>query len=534
MLLGQTYDLGKERTGLQIFPADVEKNAQRIERYSTDSQYRMVENAAEVKDFLDIQGKLSLKVKSGLVDVSGEGAYLKDSSSKTDGLEILVKLHFETVTFTIPSWVKPNADWSLLNEKFIGTHYCRSITYGGDLIASVRVSANNAFDLQRIKGAINGGVNAKSFEAEIKGKLEMLQQNAADTSSLEISYYASVPLQGVSHDIEGLLKLVEQFPEHVKKVNDGLGNPLRMELHDLAALKQGAKPYLENRALTDELEDLEFQFDDLRETRRKLGIWVTALPPAAPEGVNKKIEQFTDQVNRVFGLYLQTIADLDVSKGASTQPLKDAFAAYGGKDGDMLPHKYVRMLTALQKDIYESNPELKPRVGGALYTRWGRGECPKDEEASVVGVMSSSEVTPDGGSGDFVCIPPDPINPSQKDYFQGEDDPDDHLIVSPLRYVGEASRFSHMSLKQVSCAKCRVAGRTASLMMVASTKCPSPEWTLEYSGVLMAPGMTSGMGLFVCMDSAMAPPDQEEGRAPALCGVHHLRNEIKSGVFEHQ
>ncbi|KAG8173450.1 hypothetical protein JTE90_018650 [Oedothorax gibbosus] len=47
------------------------------------------------------------------------------------------------------------------------------------------------------------------------------------------------------------------------------------------------------------------------------------------------------------------------------------------------------------------------------------------------------------------------------------------------------------------------------MMMVASTKCPSPEWTLEYSGVLMAPGMTSAIGLFVCVDSAMAPPDQE-------------------------
>ena len=58
----------------------------------------MVENAQEMKDFLDVSGKLSLKIKSGIVDVSGEGRYLKDSSFKSNGLEILIKLHFETVS----------------------------------------------------------------------------------------------------------------------------------------------------------------------------------------------------------------------------------------------------------------------------------------------------------------------------------------------------------------------------------------------------------------------------------------------------
>ncbi|GFR03431.1 stonustoxin subunit alpha [Trichonephila clavata] len=99
MLLGQTYDLGKEKPGLQIFPVDVEKNATVVQHYFTDSQYRMVENSADVKDFLSISGKLSLKIKAGLIDVSGEGSYLKDSSTKTNGIEILVKVHFETVWF---------------------------------------------------------------------------------------------------------------------------------------------------------------------------------------------------------------------------------------------------------------------------------------------------------------------------------------------------------------------------------------------------------------------------------------------------
>lgn len=64
---------------------------------------------------------------------------------------------------------------------------------------------------------------------------------------MEINYYASVPLHGVSYTIDGLLKLVNEFPDHVKKVNNGLGNPLRMELFPLSSLKEGYPAYFENR-----------------------------------------------------------------------------------------------------------------------------------------------------------------------------------------------------------------------------------------------------------------------------------------------
>ncbi|GBO45916.1 hypothetical protein AVEN_7487-1, partial [Araneus ventricosus] len=119
-----------------------------LQHYFTDSQYRMVENAAEVKDFLSISGKLSLKIKAGMVDVSGEGSYVKDSSSKTNGIEILVKVHFET----------------------------RNATYGGDLIASIRISSSNTYDLMRIKAAINGGLNVGggSFPGNIDGNVFFL------------------------------------------------------------------------------------------------------------------------------------------------------------------------------------------------------------------------------------------------------------------------------------------------------------------------------------------------------------------------
>ncbi|CAL1275476.1 unnamed protein product [Larinioides sclopetarius] len=344
------------------------------------------------------------------------------------------------------------------------------------------------------------------------GKLELLKQNAQDSSSMEINYYASVPIHGVSYDVDGLLKLVEEFPEHVKKVNNGLGNPLRMELYPLSSLKEGIPAYLENRALKDQLDDLENQFDDLRETRRQIGIWNTGMPPILPEGVEEKVKKFTDKVNTIFGVYLKTIGDLDVSKNASTKPIEDAFTTY--EDGDyIMPQKYVQKFTELQKEIYAEHPELQPRIGGADYIRWGHTNCSNAEaEPTVVGVLTTSEIIQDGGSSQFICSSLDPTHVDPKDYFKdypGNDDPDTHLLVSPIRYLGEMKRFKNMYMKEIACVRCRVAIRTTVLVKTADKSCPNDKWTKEYEGYLMAPGQQSNKGEYICMDKDMKQPDGE-------------------------
>ncbi|GFY54204.1 MACPF domain-containing protein [Trichonephila inaurata madagascariensis] len=125
----------------------------------------------------------------------------------------------------------------------------RSLTYGGDLIAAVKITAKNKFDMERIKGSLSVGATGSggSFEGEIKAKLEKLQQEAQDSASMEINYYATVPIEGVSYTTDGLIKLVEEFPNHVKKINNGLGNPLRMEMVPLRVLEGDYAEYMENR-----------------------------------------------------------------------------------------------------------------------------------------------------------------------------------------------------------------------------------------------------------------------------------------------
>lgn len=528
MLLGQTYDLGKDKPGLLIYPRNITDEAVQIQQYFTDSQYRMVENAEQMKDFLDVSGKLSLKIKGGMLDVSGEGRYLKDSSAKSNGLEILVKLHFETVTMTIPSSKKPNSDWTTFPRRFLGTHYLRSLVFGGDLVASIRISGSGKEDLQRIKGAVSAGlkVGEGSFEGDIKGKLEMLKQSGLESSSMEINYYASVPIQGVSYSIDGLLKLVDNFPDHVKKVNKGLGNPLRMELYPLSSLDEGFTPYLENRALSDELDDLDSQFDDLRDTRQQLSLWISQLPPDVPNSAQKMIDDFANDLNSVYSIYVNTIGELDVAQGASTDPVKKAFEAYRGGDY-VLPKKYGRKFRSLQKRIYKEVPELQPNIGGAYYIHWGRSDCSSpNAETSLSGVAAASVTSQNGGSSNFLCSPLNPEQADPKNYFENfkptKYDLARNLLLSPIKYKGIMDRFKPMFNKNFACANCRIGNRTATLVKMAATSCPD-KWVKEYEGYVMAPGtFSTKFGEYICVDQSMKEPNGNIAFGGALEAVQEI------------
>lgn len=58
-------------------------------------------------------------------------------------------------TKTLKSESKPNPDWFLQSPQLLGTHYVRSITYGGELIASIRYKVKNSEDKERIAATID-------------------------------------------------------------------------------------------------------------------------------------------------------------------------------------------------------------------------------------------------------------------------------------------------------------------------------------------------------------------------------------------
>uniref|UniRef100_A0A2L2YUX2 Uncharacterized protein n=1 Tax=Parasteatoda tepidariorum TaxID=114398 RepID=A0A2L2YUX2_PARTP len=84
MLLGRTYDIKPDSPGVDIFPQEGIDSASIIQRLFTASQYRMVSDTQEARDFLGVSGDLSLKIKTGNIQMEGLGDYLRETYSRSN------------------------------------------------------------------------------------------------------------------------------------------------------------------------------------------------------------------------------------------------------------------------------------------------------------------------------------------------------------------------------------------------------------------------------------------------------------------
>ena len=98
LCIGRSYDAQTSKAGIDIFPGDIKIEETNVNQFSFE--YRVIKNSKDTKDLLNISGALSMKVKPGLVSVSGSGKYLSDNKKTEDTTEVLAVLKCLTVCFT--------------------------------------------------------------------------------------------------------------------------------------------------------------------------------------------------------------------------------------------------------------------------------------------------------------------------------------------------------------------------------------------------------------------------------------------------
>ncbi|KAG8194173.1 hypothetical protein JTE90_002378 [Oedothorax gibbosus] len=506
-LLGRTYDLKNETVGPDIFRAEDTANSRKIERYMTTSEYKVVSELSEATDFLDVSGKLALKLKTGAINIEGTGNYLKESKDFNNKVDLLIKVHYETVIETLPTTIKPIADWQEILKGSGWTHYIRSIKYGGDLIASVRFTAKNAADKQVIKAHVQGGLSSKSgsFSIGLQGNLEKIQSQIGDSATMDINYYATVPLLDVPRDIKGLVELVEKFPKQTNETNGNRGVPLSMEVFSLEALQKDTRTYWQTLALADQMVMLDDYLNDIRQAQQRLSDWLKTVPPTLPQEQNDKIGEFSsnlDQLERIFG---STIANLNISAQASADQFQPAFDAYIGDREEALPNMYVREVSRLKKDVMENTPSIDVDFGGAHFNYWGSKSCPSKTEEVFSGLMSTTDLSTHGvgGAMQFTCMPEEKQFPdvTVKDQEVFEEIP----RIQPVAFVSKKVD-AEGATTFVPCSICRVPGKTVSTTLIGTTDCPS-EWRELYQGTLISTDYQSNQGELVCLDTSKASHD---------------------------
>ncbi|GIY21864.1 uncharacterized protein CDAR_430881 [Caerostris darwini] len=288
---------------------------------------------------------------AGTFTAGGFGSYMKSSMHSQNSVDILIKVSFRTISESLPFSIKPIAQWKTLGKAYLGTHYVQSIIYGGDLIACIRFKAMNSEDLNEIRGVIKTSISAGNvLDLVGEGKLESLDRQLKRKATMEVNYFATVPLEGVPNNIQGLRDLVRNFKDHVKKVNNGIGVPVEVELVELSNYDREFE-YLKNKELETELENFEMCYDDLLSTKSRIqGVIFENLDTITKEE-EKKLAGINDRVRKILNVFSETIANMDLEKG-STQ-LDPATKAY--KEGKIgMAGKFRRELNKIVRKIGSS------------------------------------------------------------------------------------------------------------------------------------------------------------------------------------
>ncbi|XP_067653267.1 uncharacterized protein [Haliotis asinina] len=133
--------------------------------------------------------------------------------------------------------------------------------------------------------------------------------------------------------------------------------------------------------------------------------------------------------------------------------------------------------------------------GGAVYTRWGRTECPPSAQLVYKGIAGGSHYRQKGGPANTLCLPE---NPEYGNYTLGYED--NGAIYGTEYETNEHSvSFKRLHDHDVPCAVCKSRTKTSVIMVPARMSC-FPGWHVEYTGYLMGGHYRHAASEYLCVD----------------------------------
>lgn len=320
--LGCTFDCHTARPGIEIFPADIPTKTEHVNKLTFN--FKAVSSNSEVKELMNLPSDLPLRIKANMLSVEGPGKYfngnLRIEEEKT---EILALMTCITVSKEAEYSVKPN-DISKREQLVdgLGTHYVRKISYGGQMVASIKLNFPPNSLRSSLNGIVEGNLTSEATAGVLSDQLDSILTNCRDASNISVTYYTTeVPYQaGTTQNLEELMRLFRDFRS--KTIANGREIPIEVELQQTGTLIPSARAYLPNMALTNTVEEIESRFDDIRTAQYLVKTYVED----AAVKVDEDIKRFSQELEKVCQTFTAAISTLDTSV-ADTQ-FNECFMAY--------------------------------------------------------------------------------------------------------------------------------------------------------------------------------------------------------------
>ncbi|GFS46464.1 hypothetical protein TNIN_364871 [Trichonephila inaurata madagascariensis] len=309
------------------------------------SKYLVVHNTSELIDFFDLDPALALREKFSSIGLPFKN-FLKSEFDRQKIIEILFYVKYKVETRTFPSDTKLTTNWQGRPQKYVGTHYIKSMIKGGGLVVSFQIQPTKPEYMDQVRNAIashlgNSGIINESLTEKLKDLSKALESKVIMNRQ---SWSSGIGPQGPPSSLEGTSRFALQFPTLVKNTGDGKGSLLELELVDLHTVAPNFTEYKTNPYLVPILREAFAKFDDMSVAKREFKSWMDGR--ILPKEQREKADAFYSKLIPAVRAMTLAIAKLDVAGPASQ--FDAAFKAYGEGQGS---DKYITELRELMKSI---------------------------------------------------------------------------------------------------------------------------------------------------------------------------------------
>ena len=119
------------------------------------------------------------------------------------------------MTETLVREAKPYPDWPT-RMNVVGQHYIRAVTYGGELIASLKFVTRKSQERSKIEVSLEAGLNMGGvLDAKVFGSFKRTLQSAASNSDLTINIFATADIGRSPKDLDSFIAIINDFPKRV-------------------------------------------------------------------------------------------------------------------------------------------------------------------------------------------------------------------------------------------------------------------------------------------------------------------------------
>ncbi|KXX76913.1 Neoverrucotoxin subunit beta [Madurella mycetomatis] len=399
--LGDLYDARTDSFGVSLFNADLPENAvKRADNPSTSMSISKTDTYKEKFKTFDMDSGLSASFLAGLVEVSGSGNFLKETSNSS--LSTQMSLIYNTVsveeTLALAAVMDIIAHDRL--EDGLATHVVVGITWGAQCVVTTKsevrheekvkeVSAKMEAELLKLKLA---GAGAHAGLAVDRGKQD-------SETKFEVTVHGDIVADDglVPCDLQSAQQFLSNVGRYMKKANNGKGKPQAYQLMPIGmvGMMRGVMPTKANEQLVELnlqcLENFVLLFDNIHASKMKLhdyhiqvGSHRACVPPEHAREIAEQLGKWNAQEAELKMKYAETLTAVRAGR-VQGQELLRLYAEFAG--GPFAPENLTT-----ESHIYNEKIEFVDLVEqlGATYIGYERSlkiELMKRSTAGDVYIM---------------------------------------------------------------------------------------------------------------------------------------------------